>query len=135
MKNQILSNYKLLLYILLFIIVVSCDYSYVYKQIIFNKTDDTIFFDFGKKSYHHPDGLLICFPNTENFYYENQYVFWDTLSLLCPIDIRGYHAVDIWTSSGKKLTKDWKQTDNWVCEKLNNFNIYLSFIITEEDLE
>jgi hypothetical protein len=113
---------------------VSCDYYTTYTLCIDNKTNDTIvFYLSGQSKYIHGNNdSIVCLPQINNIYYNvnGRYVKDFTCSSEMNKD-----EIKVKIFSGKVLTKNIWESNNWDCNGNNKDGWKMIFIITENDLK
>ena len=118
--------------IAMIIALASCDEYIQYQSSIDNQTNDTIYIYFkGKTAYIQGANTFTYLPSTHTIYSDLEGIKSKNIECDPRIDSK---EVEISTNSGRMLTKDIWNANNWTCNTTNQKHI-MTFVITENDLE
>jgi hypothetical protein len=110
----------------------SCERYIPYQIGIDNKTNDTIKVYFLNNAiYTQGVDSVICFPNSKKIYFNHS---GRSSKYNCYTGINKNEVITS-TSSGRNLKKDMTNLNNWECEGSYETGWFMTFVITEEDLE
>lgn len=125
---------KKTIFIFIIAFICSCgDVNIMYDLTIVNKTSDTIILYFtGTTAYTQGRDSVIVYPLSENNYFHSEGR---------PVeDACGYTGiypsdVKVVTASGKSLTKEISNVNNWQCDGNSKIGWKMTFVINESDLK
>ncbi len=125
---------QILIFVLVCFCLISCDKYTSYTVSIDNQTNDTATIYFEGQTKYMQGGLdsVECLPNTNCVYFtvDGRYVSRFT----CESKMNKDETIVV-VSSGKTLTKEIWDSNNWYCSGSNGEGWKITFVITVNDLE